>query len=63
MAKKNSFISFQKNNIEIKIKSSLSEKWLDLFIEEYCHYKDDEIKKGETIYNIRNQITKVSDPI
>ena len=36
MIKENSFISFQKNNIDIKIKSSIPENWLDLFIEEYC---------------------------
>ncbi|MFW5988209.1 MAG: lipopolysaccharide kinase InaA family protein [bacterium] len=64
MVKENSFITFQKNNIDIKIKSVLSENWIDSFLKQYCSdKKEKEIQKGETIYNIRNQITKVSDPI
>jgi tRNA A-37 threonylcarbamoyl transferase component Bud32 len=61
MIKDNSFISFQKNNIDIKIKSSLNPDWIDSFLNNYCI--DDEIKIGDTIYDIRNQLIKVSDPI
>lgn len=63
MIKDNSFISFQKNNIDIKIKASLNPKWTDSFLSNYCAEADDEIKSGDTIYNIRNQLVKVSDPI
>ena len=63
MIKENSFISFQKHNIDIKIKSSISKTWIESFFDKYCSDKDDEIQKGKEIYNVRNQITKVSDPI
>ncbi|MEC9489389.1 MAG: lipopolysaccharide kinase InaA family protein [Halanaerobiales bacterium] len=64
MLKNNSFISFQKNNVDIKLKSSLPENWLDSFLAQYCNNQEgEEIEKGETIYNIRNQIIKVTDPI
>ena len=63
MIKENSFISFQKNNIDVKVKSSIPKNWIDTFIDEYCNTKKDEIQKGETIYNIRNQIIKVFDPV
>ena len=64
MLKENSFITFQKNNINIKMKSSIPEEWITYFIDNYCiNDNEDKIKKGKDIYHLRNQIIKVSDPI
>lgn len=64
MIKENSFISFQKKNIDIKIKSPISEEWLISFIYNYCKNKEEkELKKREKIYQLRNQIIKIYDPV
>lgn len=63
MIRENSFISYQKNNIDITVKSSISEAWIRYFIENYCINQKEDIEKGETIYYLRNQIIKIFDPI
>jgi tRNA A-37 threonylcarbamoyl transferase component Bud32 len=57
------FISYKKNNIDVKVKFDIEEKWVNHFIKKYCQDEQDKIKSGETIYYIRNQLVKVFDPI
>jgi tRNA A-37 threonylcarbamoyl transferase component Bud32 len=62
--KNKSFISYQKNNIDIIVESSISEAWLRFFIDNYCtNDQEHEINSGQNIYYLRNQIIKIFDPI
>lgn len=63
MSKINQFISYKKNNIDVKVSSEIDEKWVEYFIEKYCKNNKEKIKSGETIYYIRNQLVKIFDPI
>ena len=63
MSKISQFISYKKNNIDVKVNSKINEIWVNHFIEKYCEDNKDELNSGETIYYIRNQLVKVFDPI
>jgi tRNA A-37 threonylcarbamoyl transferase component Bud32 len=63
MSKIQQFISYKKNNIDIKVTSEIKKEWVDDFIDKYCKDDQEKIKSGETIYFIRNQIIKIFDPI
>ncbi|ADQ15538.1 lipopolysaccharide kinase InaA family protein [Halanaerobium hydrogeniformans] len=60
-SKNKSFISYQKNNIDILVKANTPPEWIKYFIDKFG--KEKEIKIGETIYYLRNQLVKVYDPI
>lgn len=63
MSKIRQFISYKKNNIDVKVSSRIDEKWVDHFIEKYCEDNKKELEFGKTIYYIRNQLVKIFDPI
>jgi len=58
MIGKNSFIKYQKENIDISIRADIPKNWVDYFFNNY-HKRN----YGEMIYKLRNKIIKVSDPI
>jgi tRNA A-37 threonylcarbamoyl transferase component Bud32 len=62
--KDKSFISYQKDNIDITVRSTVSEAWIRFFIDKYCtNNEKHKIESGEDIYFLRNQIIKIFDPI
>lgn len=58
--KNNSFISYQKESIDITVRSDIPAEWVDWFLSEYCS-KD--IKGNEVLYDKRNTITKIENKI
>ena len=59
--KNTSFITYQKNKIDILVKTNIPPEWTECFIDKFGEQK--EIENGETIYYLRNKIIKVFDPI
>ena len=55
MSKISQFISYKKNNIDVKVSSRIDEKWVDHFIEKYCEYNKKELDYRKTIYYIHNK--------
>jgi len=59
--KNTSFISYQKEGISIMIRSDISERWLDNFINQFINMNS--LDKAEVLYDKRNTITKIDDQI
>ena len=58
--KNNSFISYQKENIDITVRSDISAEWVENFLSKYCSGSK---KETEVLYDKRNTITKIYDNI
>jgi tRNA A-37 threonylcarbamoyl transferase component Bud32 len=59
--KNTSFISYQKDGINIVIRSDISERWLDNFINQFINMNS--LDQAEVLYDKRNTITKIDDQI
>lgn len=61
--KNNSFINYKKDNIKIIVRSDLDSEWVEMFLEKFCSDSQRDFKNSKILYDKRNTITKIEDPI